>query len=202
MMSKRLFALTVWVLAGLQLVSLGDGRGGRDQWQQRDRVIADLGLGKGDVVADIGCGRGYFSFHLARAVGQEGTVYATEIDEKALESVRQRADKEKVQNIKPVHSEPTNTKLPDNCLDAAIIVNVLHHVPKDQRPALTKDIVRSIKPGGFFYIIDWRVDAGIRYDINRRIPLEELLSYGTDNGLKRDAEFHYLEHQVFLRFRK
>lgn len=32
--------------------------------------------------------------------------------------------------------------------------------------------------------------------------MEELLKYGTDNDLKLDAEFHYLEHQVLLRFQK
>ena len=123
----------------------------------------------------------------ARAVGDVGTVYATEIDEKALRAVREQAKTGDVQNIKPVLSEPTDTRVPDNCLDAAVIVNVLHHVPKEQRGALAKDIVRSIKPGGFFYIIDWRVDATIRHDVGSRIPLAELLGYGTDNGLKLDA---------------
>ena len=200
--NRRLFFVLILVAVVLPLISFGADMKTRDQWQQRDRVVGDLGLNAGDVVADIGCGRGYFTFHLAKAVGEEGTVYATEITEKALKSVKEKVAKDKTQHIKPVLSDPTSTKVPDNCLNAAIIVNVLHHVPKDQRPALTKDIVRSIKPGGHLYILDWRVESPIKHDVNRRIPLEELLKYGTDNGLKLDAEFHYLEHQVFLRFQK
>lgn len=202
MTNRRFFLVLILVAIVLPLLSTGADMKTRDQWQQRDRVMGDLGLNTGDVVADIGCGRGYFTFHLADAVGEKGTVYATEITEKALKSVKEKVAKDNMQTIKPVLSDASSTKVPDNCLDAAVIVNVLHHVPKDQRPALTKDIVRSIKPGGYLYVLDWRVKSSIKHDVNRRVPLEELLKYGTDNGLKLDAEFHYLEHQVFLRFRK
>jgi ubiquinone/menaquinone biosynthesis C-methylase UbiE len=175
---------------------------GRDAWQQPARVVADLGLTAGSRVADIGCGRGYLTFRLAKAVGKEGKVFATEISEKSLKSVADRAKNDKLSHVEPVLSAPTDTKLEPACVDAAIICNVLHHVPKDQRPALAKSIAKAIKPGGFFYICDWRVDAKIQYDKGRRIPRTELVKLATDAGLPLDAEYHYLVHQVFLRFRK
>ena len=175
---------------------------GRDDWQQPARVVADLGLKDGSRVADIGSGRGYFTFRLARAVGEKGKVLATDIKADALKSVANRAKKEKLPNIETVLSKPTDTKLAPDSVDAAIICNVLHHVPKAQRPALTKSIARAIRPGGYFFIVDWRVDAKIKHDLNRRIPRKDLLQLATDAGLKLDAEFYYLEHQVFLRFRR
>jgi len=177
-------------------------RDSRDTWQQPDRVIDDLNLSPGQRVADIGCGGGYFVFRMAKAVAAEGKVYGTEISEKALKSVKDRVERDKLTQIEPVLSGPTDTKLPDACLDAALICNVLHHVPKDQRAALVKDIARSLKPGASLSIVDWRVDAKIDHDKDRRIPRDEFLQLAKDAGLTLDAEFHYLVHQVFLRLRK
>jgi len=174
----------------------------RDQWNQPARVVEDLGLKNGSRIADIGCGRGYFTYRLAKAVGEKGKVYATEISSKALKSVSDRVKKDKLANIEPVLSGPTDTKLKSSSVDAALLCNVLHHVPKDKRAALTKDIVRAIRPGGFLFIIDWHVKARVPYDKGRRIPRDDLLKLAKDAGLTLDAEFHYLTHQVFFRCRK
>jgi ubiquinone/menaquinone biosynthesis C-methylase UbiE len=174
----------------------------RDSWQQAARVVEDLGLKEGSRIADIGCGRGYFTYRLGKAVGATGKVYATEISEKLLKPVSDRVKKDKLTNIEPVLSDPTDTKLANESVDAALVVNVLHHVPKDQRAALVKDIVEAIRPGGYLFIVDWRLKAKVKHDIGRRIPRDDLLKLATDAGLKLDAEFYYLEHQVFLRLRK
>ena len=174
----------------------------RNDWQQAARVVEDLGLKDGSRIADIGCGRGFFTYRLGKAVGQKGKVYATEISEKLLKPVSDRVKKDKLTNIEPVLSEAMDTKLAAESVDAALVVNVLHHVPKDQRAALVKNIVEAIRPGGILFIIDWRLKAKVKHDIDRRIPRDDLLKLATDTGLKLDAEFHYLEHQVFLRLRK
>jgi predicted methyltransferase len=191
----------VLFFAGFLLSAAGQ-REGRDSWQQPRRVIADLGLKPSDAVADIGCGQGYFTFLLAKAVGNTGRVYATEIDGKALKAVANRAEKEGLANIKTVLSDPTDTRLTSDSLNAALLVNVLHHVPKDKRLPLVKDIARALKPGGFLFVIDWRVDAEIEHDRDLRIPWDDLVNLAKDAGLTLDAEFHYLRNQVFFRCRK
>jgi ubiquinone/menaquinone biosynthesis C-methylase UbiE len=205
-MTRRFVGLAASVLlagaCGCPAAAAERRRAGRDSWQQPKRVVADLSLRAGSVIADVGAGRGYFTFRLAEAVGEAGKVCATEISAKSLKSITDRAKREKASNIECVLSEATDTKLKDASCDAAILCNVLHHVPKAQRPALSRDIVRALKPGGFFYIVDWREDAKIKHDLNRRIPRDELLKLAKDAGLSLDAEYHYLVHQVFLRFRK
>ena len=52
----------------------------RDQWQQPDKVITTLQIPPGAEIADLGAGGGYFTFHLAKAVGPNGKVYAVDID--------------------------------------------------------------------------------------------------------------------------
>ena len=132
---------------------------GRDKWQQPERVVADLGLQNGSTIADIGCGSGYFTFRLSKAVGEKGKVFATEISAKGLKSVADRAKRENITNIKTVLSEPTKTKLAPESIDAALISMVLHHVKKEHRVALVKDIAEAIKPDGALYILEWRMKA-------------------------------------------
>lgn len=198
----RFIRIALVILLASSLCGAAPRRGNRDSWQQPQRVVVDLGLKPGDAIADIGSGRGYFTFRLGSAVGSAGKVYATEIDAKALKAIEARVEKEGLTNIQTVLSDATDTKLTSASLDAALVANVIHHVPKDQRLPLVKDIARALKPGGFLFILDWRVDAEIARDKAHRIPKEDLLQLAKDSGLTFDAEFHYLKNQVFLRCRK
>jgi len=176
---------------------------GRDEWQQPERVIADLALKPGAAVADIGCGSGYFTFPIARAVGATGKVFAVDIDEKAVKEVEERAGRQGAPHVRAIHSEPTDTKLAAASVDVALLCDVLHHVPRDQRLPLVRDIVRALKPAGYLFIIDWRKSRDVPFDpYEVLIPRDDLLKLAEDAGLSLDAEFHYLKYQVFLRFRK
>ena len=208
MKTHRPFRHAVILLAAVAILALPAAaqrkpRGeSRDSWQQSPRVMRDLNFKEGDRVADIGAGRGYLAFPIAKLVGENGKVFATEIDAKAVKAMDDRIEKEKITNVQTVLSDATKTKLEADSVEAAIICNVLHHVPKDQRAPLVKDIARAIRPGGYFYILDWRVDAPINHDKDRRVPKDQLVKLATDAGLVLDAEFHYLKNQVFLRFLK
>lgn len=196
------FRVTVVVLVFLA-AGPAQAQGARDEWQQPDRVVTDLNLRSGASVADVGCGNGYFTFRLAKAVSESGKVFATDIDAKALKSVSQRAQKERLGNIEAVLSEPTETKLKAASVEAALLSDVLHHVPAEQRLPLVRSIVQALKPGGVLFVIDWRKSHEVKQDpYDRLIPLEDLVKLGKDAGLTLDAEFHYLKFQVFLRFRK
>ncbi|VEN73957.1 conserved hypothetical protein [Candidatus Desulfarcum epimagneticum] len=58
---------------------------------------------KGMTVMDIGCGMGYFSIGMARLVGDEGKVYAVDIQPEMLDVAMRRARKKEVgPRISPV----------------------------------------------------------------------------------------------------
>ena len=189
-------------MAMLILAAVGAAACARDEWQQPDRVVADMNLRDGSVVADVGCGRGYFVARLAKAVGKTGTVWAEDVSEGALKGVKQAVEKQGLANVKVVQGEATDTHLPDGALDAALFVNVYHHVPQEHRAGLTADVARALKPGGYVFLVDWRLDAKVRRDKDSRIPKDDLIAMMAKAGLALDAEFLYLPHQVFLRFRK
>ena len=176
----------------------------RDEWQQPDRVMTDLNLKPGAAVADVGCGPGYFVFRLAKAVGPGGKVFAADIDKKALKAVADRARAEHLANIEVVTSEPADTKLAPNSVDAAFVCDVIHEVaPHADRAPLMKSAAAAIKPGGFLFLIDYRKSHEVKFDpYEKLVPREDLVKLATDAGLVLDAEFHYLKYQVFMRFRK
>ena len=176
---------------------------GRNEWQQPDRVINDLGIKPGARVADIGCGEGYFALRLAKSVGEQGLVFGVDIDSPALDVLKKRAEREHLTNVVVVVSEPTDTKLQPECVDMLLVCDVLHEVPEAQRLPLLKSAVRALKPGGFLYLIDYRKSRDVKFDpYENLIPRDELVRICTDAGLYLDGEFHYLKYQVFFRFRK
>ena len=175
----------------------------RNDWQQPDRVMSDLGMKPGTRVADIGCGEGYFTLQLARAVGPQGLVFAVDINARALAALKKQADQQLLTNVTVVVSESTDTRLPVESVDVLLISDVLHEVPEAQRLPLVQSAVRALRPGGFLYLIDYRKSRDVTFDpYERLIPRDELVRICTDAGLRLDAEFHYLKYQVFLRFQK
>ena len=175
----------------------------RNDWQQPDRVMSDLGMKPGTRVADIGCGEGYFTLRLARAVGPQGLVFAVDINARALAALKKQADQQLLTNVTVVVSESTDTRLPVESVDVLLISDVLHEVPEAQRLPLVQSAVRALRPGGFLYLIDYRKSRDVKFDpYEKLIPRDELVRICTDAGLRLDAEFHYLKYQVFLRFQK
>jgi len=175
----------------------------RDDWQQPDRVMSDLGVKPGTRVADIGCGEGYFTLRLAKAVGKEGLVFAVDTSAQSLAVLKKQAEREHLTNVVVVVSKPTHTRLQAECVDALLICDVLHEVPRAQHLPLVRSAVRALKSGGFLYLIDYRKSKEVTFDpYEKLIPRDDLVKICADAGLRLDAEFHYLKYQVFFRFQK
>ncbi|MFQ5808938.1 MAG: class I SAM-dependent methyltransferase [Armatimonadota bacterium] len=203
--SRRLFSLTIGILlvATVSAAAQRQERPSRDEWQQPARVMAELHLKPGDVVADVGCGRGYFLFRFAEAVGDEGKALGVDISESALDAARKRAQEQDVTNVELVLSEPTDTKLQPDSMDVAFICMVLHHVPKDQQQPLLESVAKSLKPGGYLYVIDVKqgVETPFRWH-GEQLPREELTEKATAAGLTLNADFYCLQYHYFIRFMK
>jgi predicted methyltransferase len=129
----------------------------RDAWQRPAEVFDALAVKPGDRVADIGCGSGYFTFRLAARVGAEGKVYAVDIDEKVLDKVRKRKEREKTTQIETVLGEAGDPHLPSE-LNSVLIVDSYHEFREYDR--MMQAVFRAMKPGGRLVIIDGEGPSG------------------------------------------
>lgn len=91
----------------------------------------------------------------------------------------------------------------DSRFDFATVVCVYHHVPDEQRLALTRDVMRTLKPGGVMCIIEHNPLNPVTRLIVSRTPVDadaHLLRAGQAGSLLISAGARILESRYFLYF--
>lgn len=124
----------------------------REQWQKVDEIFAAMGIRPCAVVADVGAGDGFFASRLARAVGDDGRVFAVDIDDAALERLRRRLAEDGIGNVNIIKGTTDDPKLPEGVLDAALIINAYHEMPQHQ--SILAALRRALKPEGRLVIVE------------------------------------------------
>ena len=107
-------------------------------------------------VGDLGAGSGHYALAAAPIVGETGRIYAVDIQEEVLRTLKSAAASRGIHNITTVWGDfekPGGTKLKDHTLDAVILSNALFQV--DHRAGALEEIKRILKPGGKLLVIDW-----------------------------------------------
>jgi ubiquinone/menaquinone biosynthesis C-methylase UbiE len=140
-------------------------RAERESEEQPTRAIEALRLKSGMVVADVGAGSGYYTVRLARAVGRDGQVYATDLQPGMLDLIRAKVAREKLANVTLVQSTATDPKLPDATFDMILMVDVYHELSGPQ--AFIARLKQALKPGGRLVLIEFRGE-------DRNVPIQEL----------------------------
>jgi ubiquinone/menaquinone biosynthesis C-methylase UbiE len=171
----------------------------RDAWQQPERVVAALGIESGDRVADLGSGSGYFTLHLARAVGPEGKVFAVDVDEEMNEYLRRRLEEQGIANVEVIEGRFEDPLLPDAGVDLVITVDTYHHL--EDRVDYFRRLQRDLAPGGRVAVLEfdgrkgWFVRLSGHYT-----PREELLREMGEAGYAVAAEHDFIDRQSFVVF--
>jgi ubiquinone/menaquinone biosynthesis C-methylase UbiE len=183
-------ALTLLLVASLPAVAAPAQESAREQWQRVPEVLAALGIGPGSRVADVGSGDGFFSVRLARAVGETGRVYAVDISAEALGRLRDRLQREGIDNVEVIEGEPDDPRLPEAALDAALIVNAYHEMVEYR--AMLAHLRRALKPEGRLVMVEpitSRMRAAPRA---RQVDEHEIAPWFVEAEL-REAGFHVLQ---------
>ncbi len=98
----------------------------REEEERASESFKQLKLAEGMSVCDLGCGNGYWTLPMARDVGNDGKVYAVDIQREMLQKLRQRSSKYKLDNIEPVLGKVDDPNLPENKTDLVLLVHVYH----------------------------------------------------------------------------
>ncbi len=148
---------------------------GRDRRLQVDRVMDVLGITGGKTVADIGAGSGWFTVRAARRVGDAGMVYAVDINPESIRYVEDRAQKEKLHNVKTILGKADNPLLPAGAVDAVLLLKTYHEVAEPV--ALLRNLRGALRPGARVGIID-RNGNGEDHGVGRDVVLREAAQAG------------------------
>jgi SAM-dependent methyltransferase len=148
---------------------------GREERLQIHRVMDILGIAAGKGVADIGAGSGWFTVRAARRVGAAGLVYAVDINPEAVRYVSERAQKEKLRNVKAILGKADNPLVPATSVDAVLLLKTYHEVA--QPVALLQNLRGALRPGAKVGIID-RNGNGEDHGVNREIVISEAQEAG------------------------
>ncbi|MBW3665009.1 MAG: methyltransferase domain-containing protein [Actinobacteria bacterium] len=124
----------------------------RDRWQRPDEVLAILDLEPGQRVVDLGAGGGYFTFRLARAVGQDGRVFAVDPDRDMLAWIAARSDRQGYPQIATIQPHDGELELPEP-VDRILTVNAFHHLPEDRAPYFAQ-LADALAPGARIAIVE------------------------------------------------
>ena len=147
---------------------------GRAERLQINYVMDTLGISPGKNVADIGAGSGFFTLLAARRSGDNGTVYAEDINPESIQHIDARVKKEGLHNVKTVLGKPDDALLPAP-VDAVLLLKTYHEVAEPV--VLFRNLRHSLAKDGKVGVIDRNGD-GTNHGVGRDVVIREMKEAG------------------------
>ena len=169
----------------------------RDAWQKPTEVIAKLAITRGSRVADLGAGGGYFTWYLASAVESRGTVYAVEIDDTALNIIREKMKSRGITNVMPIQADLGDAKLPEP-VDLVFSCDTYHHM--SDRVVYFQSLQRYLKPNGQVAILDYHPHGFFSGLLGHGTAKEDVRREMEMAGYRLAAEYNIVDSQHFQVF--
>lgn len=153
----------------------------REEEERTDLLLEALAIQPGQTVADIGAGSGYFSWRMARKVGDEGRVLAVDIQNEMLEMLMRNMAMRRVEKrVKPVLGTITDPKLPPNSCDLMLMVDVYHEF--DHPFEMITAMISALKPGGRLVFVEFRLE-------DPKVPIK-LLHRMSEEQVRKEMRLH------------
>jgi ubiquinone/menaquinone biosynthesis C-methylase UbiE len=104
-------------------------------------------------VLEVGCGPGRITVPLAKAIELEGgKVLALDMQEDMLSLAREKVKKAGLKNVDYLQAELGKGRIPVNCYDLVLLVNVLGEIPVNNQITALKEIYDALKVGGILQV--------------------------------------------------
>ncbi len=168
------------------------------------KIISSVAVGKGSTVADFGFGSGAFLQLLSREVGLSGRIYAFDIQEEILKTVKKAFEEQKINNVDFLNvdlQEENSTKLKDNSVDFVLISSLFFQLEKKEEVA--KEAYRILRPNGRILFIEWRDSfSGLGPDKNLIFPEIDAINLFKQINLDLERRIESGDYHYSLIFRK
>jgi ubiquinone/menaquinone biosynthesis C-methylase UbiE len=170
----------------------------RPVFRYRVALLGLMQLKPGMAAAEVGAGSGFFARMMAKAVGPGGRVVATELDERMVAYMNERARAEGLENFTAKAGGVDSTRLDPASLDALAMVNTYSYLDRPQE--VLRSAVAALRPGGLLLIVDYpRSGDG---DQQSGVEAEDVIAAAREAGLAPAGENGIVPGHFALRFRK
>ena len=173
----------------------------RVEEEQPAAMLDALKIPPGSTVADVGAGAGYHTIPLARRVGPEGTVLATDVQPEMIQMLKQRAQAEGVSNVKPLLCSQRDTKLPDGKVDLVLMVDVYHECTDPETTLL--GLHKALRPGGRLVLVEFRgEDPEVPIKPEHKMTVKQVRREVEPQGFTFKTSLEFLPWQHVIIFEK
>lgn len=116
-------------------------------------LLRYFSISSGMIIADVGCGTGYCAFPMAALAGRGGKVFALDISDEMLKTVKDKVKRWNIENIVPLLSQENTLPLEDNSIDFIMLSHITHELESPM--AFFSEMGRVLKKGGAIGVVDW-----------------------------------------------
>jgi ubiquinone/menaquinone biosynthesis C-methylase UbiE len=164
------------------------------------KILKDIGVSKGDRFLDLGSGEGYFSLAASQAVGNEGLVYAFDIDGDSIARLKKEMSERKLTNVEASVVD-VSQKLPlaNESVSLAFVSNVLHGlVANGEADETLKEIARVTAHNGRLAVVEFKKqESPMGPPLSIRLSPEEVEALAEGYGFSKESiqevgPYHYL----------
>jgi ubiquinone/menaquinone biosynthesis C-methylase UbiE len=154
----------------------------RRDWNEPDKILQYLNLGRCTIMVDVGCGPGWFTLEAAKKMADGGVVYGVDVSEEMLAQLKQRANEQGLYNVQTVLAEEDDEyPLPTESADVILIANVYHEV--DAASNFIGEIKRLLKPGATCLVVDWKTEeTPVGPPLDHRVDQQDVVEEFYANG--------------------
>jgi ubiquinone/menaquinone biosynthesis C-methylase UbiE len=116
---------------------------------------AELHLPQGITFLDLGCGQGNYTLAVANLISP-GVVYAVDLWEEGIASLKERAAREGRANLRPLVAPAGRVPLETGSVDVGFMATVLHDLVEAGTAAgALAELTRVLKPGGLLAVVEF-----------------------------------------------
>lgn len=168
----------------------------RDRWQKPEDIIEAMEIEEAMTVADIGAGTGYFVPFLSEAVGEEGRVFAVDIEASMIEYMDDMIADAGLENVETLLADPDDSGLPTGEIDRIVTINTWHHIA--DRKAYSQHLLQRLDDGGSVWVVDYHEESPVGPPVEYRIPAEVVVSELEAGGFSAEVVDIGLERQYVV----